>query len=137
MAASAEGPKDQGMVPLFDLVTRHVAPPKTEDGPFRMLAPSSNPIPISAASSPGDQLRLGEAEPDGQGARSAGKLVEEGRVTRCFAFRGLDRTGVDEASAGDIVALAGLPEATVAHTICAPEVIFPLPAQPIDRRPWR
>jgi len=37
-----------------------------------------------------------------------------------LAFRGLDRTGVDEASAGDIVALAGLPEATVAHTICAP-----------------
>src|ERR1700684_4211764 len=37
MAASAEGPKDQGMAPLFDLVVRHVAPPKIEDGPFRML----------------------------------------------------------------------------------------------------
>jgi len=73
MAASAEGPKDQGMVPLFDLVTRHVAPPKTEDGPFRMLAPSSNPIPISAASSPGASAQAREAEPDGQGARSAGQ----------------------------------------------------------------
>src|SRR5919197_4507873 len=35
MAASAEGPKDQGMGPLFDLVTRHVAEPKIENGPFR------------------------------------------------------------------------------------------------------
>src|SRR6201987_2869246 len=37
MAASADGPKDQGMAPLFDLVVRHVAPPPIEDGPFRML----------------------------------------------------------------------------------------------------
>ena len=61
-----------------------------------------------------------------------GKLIEEGRVTKVLAFRGLERAGVDEASAGDIVALAGLPEATVSHTICAPEVMIPLPAQPID-----
>ena len=53
-------------------------------------------------------------------------------MTKVLAFRGLDRTGVEEASAGDIVAIAGLPEATVSHTICAPEVTFPLPAQPID-----
>src|SRR3974390_2685283 len=32
MAASAEGPKDQGMTPLFDLVIRHVAPPPVHEG---------------------------------------------------------------------------------------------------------
>src|SRR6267142_7139279 len=37
MAATPEGPKDQGMAPLFDLVIRHVAPPLVEDGAFRML----------------------------------------------------------------------------------------------------
>jgi GTP-binding protein len=37
MAASPDGPKDQGMAPLFDLVTRHVKEPTIEDGPFRML----------------------------------------------------------------------------------------------------
>src|SRR5579863_5345490 len=37
MAASAAGPKDRGMAPLFDLVIRHVAPPKVEAGSFRML----------------------------------------------------------------------------------------------------
>ena len=61
-----------------------------------------------------------------------GKLIESGRVTKVLAFRGLERTPVDEAGAGDIVAIAGLPNATVAHTICAPEVETPLRAQPID-----
>jgi GTP-binding protein len=61
-----------------------------------------------------------------------GRVIEEGRVTKLLAFRGLDRTGVDEAFAGDIVAIAGLPQATVSHTICAPEVNEPLAAQPID-----
>ncbi len=49
-----------------------------------------------------------------------------------LAFRGLERAPIDEGVAGDIVSLAGLPEATVAHTLCAPEVMEPLPAQPID-----
>ncbi|HEY5732696.1 MAG TPA: translational GTPase TypA, partial [Methyloceanibacter sp.] len=61
-----------------------------------------------------------------------GKLIETTRVTKVLAFRGLERVALDEASAGDIVSLAGLPNATVAHTICAPEVTEPLPAQPID-----
>ncbi len=61
-----------------------------------------------------------------------GRLVEQGRVSKVLAFRGLERVGLDEATAGDIVSLAGLPQATVAHTIAAPEVTEPLPAQPID-----
>ena len=39
---------------------------------------------------------------------------------------------VEEAVAGDIVAIAGLTKATVADTICDPQVNEPLPAQPID-----
>jgi GTP-binding protein len=61
-----------------------------------------------------------------------GKLVENGRITKVLAFRGLERVPVDEAQAGDIVAVAGLPNATVAMTICDPSVDVPLPAQPID-----
>jgi GTP-binding protein len=61
-----------------------------------------------------------------------GKLIESGRITKVLAFRGLERTPIEEAGAGDIVALAGLPNATVSHTICSPEVNEPVPAQPID-----
>jgi GTP-binding protein len=61
-----------------------------------------------------------------------GNLVETGRVTKILAFRGIERAPIEEAEAGDIVAIAGLTKANVADTFCAPEVTEPLPAQPID-----
>ncbi len=133
MATSEEGPKDQGMAPLFDLVLRHVAPPQVEEGPFRMLGTilESNPYlgrivtgRISSGSvKPNQQVKVIDRN---------GELIEEGRVTKVLAFRGLERTPIEEGFAGDIIAIAGLPEAFVSHTLCAPEVTEPLPAQPID-----
>jgi GTP-binding protein len=133
MATSADGPKDQGMAPLFDLVLSHVAPPHVEQGPFRMLGTilESNPYlgrivtgRISSGSvKPNQQVKVLDRN---------GELIEEGRVTKVLAFRGLERAPIEEGSAGDIVAIAGLPEAFVSHTLCAPEVTEPLPAQPID-----
>ena len=61
-----------------------------------------------------------------------GKLVEEGRATKVFAFRGLERVPVDSAEAGDIVAIAGLVKATVSNTIADPSVTEPLHAREID-----
>src|SRR5690349_9196308 len=133
MAASPEGPKDQGMTPLFDLVLRHVAEPKVEDGPFRMLGTILEANPYLGRIVTG-RITSGSIKPN-QPAKVLdrnGNLIEQGRVSKVLAFRGLERQPIDEAFAGDIVAVAGLPEATVAHTICAPEVEAPLPAQPID-----
>jgi GTP-binding protein len=133
MAASAEGPKDQGMTPLFDLVVRHVAEPKVEDGPLRMLGTILEANPYLGRVVTG-RIASGSIKPN-QAAKVLdrnGNLVEQGRVSKVLAFRGLERQPIEEAFAGDIVAIAGLPEATVAHTICAPEVTEPLAAQPID-----
>jgi GTP-binding protein len=128
-----EGPKDQGMAPLFDLITRHVAPPVVEEGPFRLLGTILEANPYLGRIVTG-RITSGAIKPN-QTVKVLdrnGSLIENGRVTKVLAFRGLERTAVEEAEAGDIVALAGLPEATVSHTICAPEVETPLPAQPID-----
>src|SRR5215216_472892 len=132
MAADPHGPR-KSMAPLFDLVLRHVAAPVVEGGPFRMLGTILEANPYlgrlvtgritSAAVKPNQDVKVVDRD---------GKLVEQGRITKVLAFRGLERTGVEEAEAGDIIAVAGLPEATVSHTICAPEVVVPLPAQPID-----
>jgi GTP-binding protein len=133
MAPAPEGPKHLGMAPLFDLVTRHVAEPKIEHGPFRMLGTILEANPYLGRIVTG-RISAGSVRPY-QSVKVLdrnGRLIEEGRVTKVLAFRGLERTGVDEAFAGDIVAIAGLPEATVSHTICAPEVSEALPAQPID-----
>ena len=133
MAASPDGPKDAGMAPLFDLVLRHVKPPQVETGPFRLLGTilEANPYLgrivtgriMSGSIAPNQAVKVLDHE---------GNLIEQGRVTKVLAFRGLERTAVDSAEAGDIVALAGLPDATVAHTICDPSVDTPIPAQPID-----
>lgn len=61
-----------------------------------------------------------------------GNALEQTRLTKLLAFRGLERLPIQEAEAGDIVAIAGFTKATVADTICAPEVTEPLESQPID-----
>ncbi len=61
-----------------------------------------------------------------------GKVIEQARLTKLLAYRGLERIGVEEARAGDIIAVAGLAETTVADTLCAPEVTEALAADPID-----
>ncbi len=133
MAEKLEGPKDQGMTPLFDLILRHVKPPVVETGPFRLLGTILEANPYLGRVVTG-RITSGTVKPN-QNVKVLdrdGKLIEQGRVTKLLAFRGLERVPVDEAQAGDIVAIAGLPNATVAHTICDPEVEKPLPAQPID-----
>jgi GTP-binding protein len=133
MATKPEGPKDQGMAPLFELVIRHVAPPQVESGPFRMLGTILEANPYLGRVVTG-RISSGSVKPN-QPVKVLdhnGTLIEEGRVTKVLAFRGLERVPIDEGFAGDIIAIAGLPEAFVSHTLCAPEVTEPLPAQPID-----
>jgi GTP-binding protein len=133
MADKPEGPKTAGMTPLFDLILRHVQPPHVESGPFRMLGTILEANPYLGRIVTG-RITSGSVAPNlpVKVLDHRGKLIETGRITKVLAFRGLERTAVDSAEAGDIVAIAGLPEATVAHTICAPEVDTPIPAQPID-----
>jgi len=133
MAANAAGPKDQGMAPLFGLILRHVAPPKVEAGAFRMLGTILEANPYLGRVVTG-RISSGAVKPNQtiKVLDRNGTLIEEGRVTKVLAFRGLERAPIEEGLAGDIIAIAGLPQATVSHTLCAPEVFAPLPAQPID-----
>ncbi len=121
------------MAPLFDLILAHVAPPHVEHGPFRMLGTILEANPYLGRIVTG-RITAGSVRPNQQVKvlDRHGKIVEQGRVSKVLAFRGLERVPVEEGNAGDIVSIAGLPLATVAHTICAPEVSEPLPAQPID-----
>jgi GTP-binding protein len=132
MAKSLEGPK-QSMAPLFDLVISHVAPPTIDAGPFRMLGTIIEANPYLGRLVTG-RIRSGSVRPN-QAVKVLdrdGNLIEQDRVTKVLAFRGLERQPIDEGLAGDIVAIAGLPEATVSHTLCDPQLNVPVPAQPMD-----
>jgi GTP-binding protein len=133
MATSLEGSQEDGMTPLFDLVLNHVKAPAVDNGPFRLLGTIIEANPYLGRIITG-RITSGTVKPN-QSVKvldRTGKLVESGRITKVLAFRGLERVPLDEAEAGDIVALAGLPNATVAHTICDPSVETAIPAQPID-----
>jgi GTP-binding protein len=133
IATGPLGPKNEGMAPLLDLIIRHVAAPRVEQGPFRMLGTILEANPYLGRLVTG-RITSGRVKPN-QTVKVLdrnGEQIEVSRVTKVLAFRGLERSGVDQSLAGDIVAIAGLPQATVSHTICAPEVTTPLPAQPID-----
>lgn len=60
------------------------------------------------------------------------QIIENARITKILAFRGLERVPIDIATAGDIIAIAGLTNATVADTVCDIEVAEALQAQPVD-----
>ena len=132
MAHTPDGPHES-MAPLFDLVLSHVKPPVIEAGPFRLLATTLEANPYLGRILTG-RISSGtvRANMTVRALSRDGSVVEEGRISKVLAFRGLERQPVDEASAGDIVALAGLGEATVADTIAAPEISQPIASQPID-----
>ena len=67
-----------------------------------------------------------------KGLSHDGQLLENFRMSKLLAFRGIERVPVEFAEAGDIIAIAGMTKPTVADTICAPEVTEPLKANPID-----
>jgi GTP-binding protein len=132
MALSPDGPKES-IGPLLDKVLEHVAPPVVEDGPFRMLATTLEADPFLGRLLTG-RIRSGAVKA-GQWLKALsrdGATVENFRVSKVLAFRGLERRPIDHGEAGDIVAISGLSEASVADTLCDPSVEQPIPAQPID-----
>ncbi len=132
MADAPEGPKD-GMSALFELVVKHVPAPKLEEGGFRMLGTLLEANPYLGRLITG-RVYSGSVKPN-QNVKVLsrdGTVVETGRVSKILAFRGIERVPVEEAEAGDIVAIAGLAKFNVADTLAAPEVSEPLQAQPID-----
>ncbi|MEM9939525.1 MAG: translational GTPase TypA [Pseudomonadota bacterium] len=118
---------------LFDLVVQHVPEPTVEDAPFRMLATTISSDNFLGRILTG-RIASGTAKPNQTVKVLArdGSLVENGRISKVLAFRGLQREPIDEGVAGDIVSIAGLAKANVADTFVDPSVTEPIKAQPID-----
>jgi len=130
------GQPNADLAPLFDLIVRHVPAPAASqraDEPFRILSVLIENDPFLGRLLTG-RIDSGKAVP-GLAIKALsrdGQEIERGRITKVLAFRGLKRQPIEDAEAGDIVAIAGLSKATVADTLCAMEVTEALPAQPID-----
>ncbi|MDE2576293.1 MAG: translational GTPase TypA [Rhodospirillales bacterium] len=122
------------LTPMFELVVRHVkAPTLDREAPFAMVASILDYDNFLGRVLTG-RLEQGRARLNMplKVLRQDGSVVETGRLTKLMGFRGLERIAIDEAEAGDIIAVAGLTDATVPDTIGAPELAAPLHAVPVD-----
>ena len=126
--------KDLGA--LFDLIINHVPPPRQAEhieDDFRMLATTLGSDPFVGRILTGriesGIIKVGSTV---QAISRSSQKIEQFRVSKIRAFRGLGHQDIDEGVAGDIVSLAGMTKATVADTICALAVETPLESQPID-----
>ncbi|MBQ2261071.1 MAG: translational GTPase TypA [Loktanella sp.] len=130
-----DGPR-KDLSALFDKVLEHVPMPaqiSRRDEPFQMLATTLSADPFIGRILTGrveaGTLRAGETV---KALSRNGDKLEQFRVSKILAFRGLGQQPIDVAEAGDIVTLAGMTKATVADTICDMSIDVPIPAQPID-----
>ena len=132
MALDPAGPQES-LAPMFELIVNHVPAPTVEPGPLRLLATTLEADPFLGRILTG-RITSGTVKSNQQikALSRDGRVIETFRAQKVLAFRGLERTAVDQAEAGDIVAIAGMAEATVADTLCDPSVTVPLTAQPID-----
>jgi len=133
--AELDGPR-KDMSALFEMVLRHVQPPRQMadiDKPFCMLATTLGSDPFIGRILTGrvesGRLTVGQTI---KALNRAGEKLEQFRVTKIQAFRGLTVQPIEAAEAGDIVTIAGMSKATVADTLCALELDTALPSQPID-----
>ena len=133
--AKLDGPR-KNLDALFDLVVAHVPAPEqlaAVEDPFRMLATTLSADPFLGRILTGriesGRVKMGETI---KAMSRDGTVLEQFRVTKVLAFRGLSQVAVDVGEAGDIVSITGMQKATVADTLCALSVNEAIPAQPID-----
>ncbi|MBR1601329.1 MAG: translational GTPase TypA [Alphaproteobacteria bacterium] len=123
------------LTPLFETILSYVSEPVCEpDKPFRMLATT-----LEADKFVG-RILTGKIQSGSVKVNDTVKVInqngeiERTKITKIMAYQGLERVALNEAHAGDIVAVAGIVKGTVADTICALEVNPQdfIHAQPID-----
>ena len=122
------------LTPLFELICSYVPEPKCDiNAPFSMLATT-----LEADKFIG-RLLTGKVHSGTLHVNDTIKVldgnsneIERVRISKILAYRGLTRESLEEAHAGDIIAVAGVVKGTVADTICAMEVTQAIHAQPID-----
>jgi len=120
--------------PLLDLVMEYVPAPKVDvDAPFTMLATLLSADPFLGRVLTG---KVYSGRPKVNQAVKAidldGNVVETFRLTKLFAYQGIERVPVTEAVAGDIIVVAGMVKTSVADTICDPAVSVPIKTDPVD-----
>ena len=129
---AAYGPDEEGkdLTPLFETIIQYIDPPAGEvDAPLQLLVSSIDYNDYVG------RIAVGRVE---RGTIRVNQevticdyhdpeLKHRGKVVALYAFDGLGKVPIQEASAGEIVALSGMADITIGRTLCAPDCVEPLP----------
>jgi GTP-binding protein len=124
----------ENLHPLLDLIIEHVKPAELDKTkPFAMLSTLLYADSFLGRSLVG-RISQGTAKANQpiKAINLKGEKVDEGKLTKIFRYEGTKKVPIEVGEAGDIVVIAGLEKASVADTICDPELNDPIPATPID-----
>ena len=128
-----DAPRDN-LNPLLDRILAHVpSPDVAPDKPFAMLATLLDSDPFLGRCLTG-RVMQGTAKINTavKAIDLDGNQIEAGRLTKLLRFEGTQRVPVDEVAAGDLICIAGLAKASVADTICDPQIHDALHSTPVD-----
>ncbi len=128
-ASKEPGVRGEDLTALFEAILEHVPAPSTDaSGPFQMLVSTLDHSAYVGRIGIGrierGTVRVGDAItllPFGDPGMIPESEAKRARVTKLFTFQGLDRVEVPEATAGNIVALAGLEDVDIGQTLTHPE----------------
>jgi GTP-binding protein len=131
-SADPEGPGDD-LRPLFEAIVEHVPPPTgNPDAPLQLLVANLDSSDYLGRIAIGrifnGRIKIG----DSVAVCKLNDSVQQTRVTKLFAFDGLKRIDIQDASAGDIVCVAGIEDITIGETIADAESRIPIPPVAID-----
>ncbi|MDH5752362.1 MAG: translational GTPase TypA [Deltaproteobacteria bacterium] len=110
------------LMPLLDMIVSHIPGPESDfQAPFQFMVSAVDYDTYLGRLLIGRVVRGSVELGDVVSHLDADGGSRKGKITRLFGFRGLGREEIPRAQAGDIVALAGVPEATVGETLCDPD----------------
>ena len=125
--------REGDMQPLFDIIIKEIEPPKNDvNGPLQILFSNIDSDDYLG------KIGIGRVE---RGAVTAGQAVvlchrdgttKNVRISKLFTYEGLKRQEVEQAPAGEIIAVAGIADLNIGETACDPEHVEPLPFVKID-----
>lgn len=132
-ASLEEGEEGSDMTPLFQTIVDQVpAPDADPEGAFQMQISQLDYSSYLGVIGVG-RITRGSVKPNQQVTiQTAAGPVHNGKVGKVFGYLGLERNEVEEANAGDIIAITGLGELKISDTICCPNEVAPLPALSVD-----
>ena len=126
------GPDEEGkdLKPLFETIINYIDPPVGDaTAPLQLLVSSIDYNEYVG------RIAVGRIE---RGSIKVGQEVticdyhdpemkNKGKVVALYTYDGLGKAPVQEASAGEIVALSGMADITIGRTLCDPAAVEPLP----------